>query len=265
MRLSHRILVPTAKLLAMLGIEEARVRPEGSPSEGLLAAALDYGARGLFVFPLHQTDVAGRCSCGKRSCESPGKHPRIEERPDAGHIDARADPRLVEGVAGANIGMSCGASGRVVVDVDVKDERGGSETWHEIRSELGASLEATAMTETPSGGFHVHYLADGHRIGSKNDMLGLGIDVKAEGGYVLLPPSRIAGVEYTWVDGCGCAETAPLPVALAERLEFARPSACSWGRSTRPWQARRSLRVTATTPCSVWHARCAARPRTPGD
>jgi putative DNA primase/helicase len=201
-----------------------------APAAGdeLLRAALYYAARGLFVFPLHETDAEGACSCGKPSCSSPGKHPRTLH----GLKDASAGEEQVRSWwtrwPTANIAVNCGASGRVVVDVDVKDARGGGETWRDLQAQLdshedGVRLEGTAIVGTPSGGLHAHYLAGDHRVGSKNDLLGPGIDVKAEGGYVLLPPSRIAGVPYTWAQGHGLEQTAPLPAALAERLAFTTP------------------------------------------
>ncbi len=201
-----------------------------APAAGdeLLGAALDYAARGLFVLPLHETDAGGACSCGKASCSSPGKHPRTPH----GLKDATTHEAQIRSWWSrwprANIGMNCGASGRVVCDVDVKDARGGGETWRGLQAQLdgredGARLEDTSIVETPSGGLHAHYLAGPQRVGSKNDLLGPGIDVKAEGGYVLLPPSRISGVPYAWGQDHGLDRAAPLPAALAERLAFTAP------------------------------------------
>lgn len=191
-----------------------------TPMSALLEAALGYAAQGLAVFPVHSTDACGTCSCGHSGCGSPGKHPRSEH----GHLDATGDPEQIRAWWAqwpqANIGMSCGASGRVVVDVDDKDDRPGPDTWFALKEELGEALEETAIVETPSGGFHVHYLAGGHRVGSKNDLLGAGIDVKAEGGYVLLPPSAIGGVEYAYALGHGAERVCDLPASLAERLTF---------------------------------------------
>jgi putative DNA primase/helicase len=185
----------------------------------LLAAALDY-ARKVKVFPLHSTNAAGRCSCGRADCDSPGKHPRTAH----GHLEATDDPERIREWwtrwPAANIGLACGASGRGVVDVDERDGRPGLDNWFALKQELRVELEETAIVETPSGGLHIHFLAAGRRIGSGNDLLGAGIDVKGEGGYVLLPPSAIAGVEYAWVDGHGLEQTTVIPAALAERLEF---------------------------------------------
>ena len=194
--------------------------PKDARQSPLLEAALGYAASGIAVLPVHGTNPSGACSCGKPDCPSPGKHPHTAH----GLKDASTNPETIRAWwtkhATANIAMNCGASGRVVVDVDDKDGRPGPDTWHALTEGLGEKLEQTALVETPSGGFHVHYLADGHRVASKNDLLGPGVDVKAEGGYVLLPPSSIGGIEYVWIDGFDFEMTAPIPEALARRIGF---------------------------------------------
>ena len=194
----------------------------------LLEAALAY-ARLVKVFPVHSTDEAGRCSCGDANCASPGKHPRTAH----GHLDATDDLERIrrwwKRWPSANIAMACGASGQVVVDVDERNGRPGLDTWFELRQKLGVELEQTALVETPSGGQHAHYLTDGQNIGCGNDRLGIGIDVKGEGGYVLLPPSAIAGVEYAWVDGHGLEQTKAIPQALVDELRIAAQGAAQPG------------------------------------
>ena len=196
-----------------------------------LRAALTYAAQNIMVLPVYGTGADGVCTCGKRDCPSPGKHPRTAH----GHLDATVDEKRIRDWwtrwPEANIAMSCGASGRVVVDVDDKDGRPGPDNWHAIRQELGAELEETTIVETPSGGFHVHYLAGGHRVASKNDLLAAGIDVKAEGGYVLLPPSAVGGIEYAYVDDHGPDRVRDLPERLAERLAYRRAQESTSGGS----------------------------------
>lgn len=187
----------------------------------LLDTALAYLEHGITLLPVHSTDSAGACSCGDPDCGSPGKHPRTTH----GLLDASDNPRQIRNWwrrwPDANIAMSCGASGRVVVDVDDKDGRPGPETWSALKQELDIESDDTATVRTPSGGAHVHFLAEGHHIGSGNDRLGGGVDVKAEGGYVLLPPSMIGGMPYEWAAGHGLDQAKPLPELLSERLESA--------------------------------------------
>ena len=87
----------------------------------MLEAALDYAAQGMFVFPLHSTNAAGACSCGRTDCGSAGKHPRTGH----GHRDASTDPQQIRRWwamwPDANIGIASGESGLVVIDVDVEE------------------------------------------------------------------------------------------------------------------------------------------------
>jgi len=55
-----------------------------------LKAALDYAARGWLVVPLHNPKQ-GVCSCRKKNCNSPGKHPRTEH----GLNDGSKDPKQI--------------------------------------------------------------------------------------------------------------------------------------------------------------------------
>jgi hypothetical protein len=86
-----------------------------------LEAALAYARDGLHVFPLHNTDVAGACSCGRTDCHSAGKHPRTGH----GHRDASTDPQQIRRWwsmwPDANVAIATGESGLVVIDVDVEE------------------------------------------------------------------------------------------------------------------------------------------------
>jgi P4 family phage/plasmid primase-like protien len=94
----------------------------------------------------------------------------------------------------ANIGIATGeVSGLVVVDVDVKNGAKGVESFSSL-----VSMTPTLAVETPSGGMHFYYISPGPtrcRIG-----LLPGIDIKADGGYVVSPGSQIDGKAYEWVE-----------------------------------------------------------------
>ena len=186
-------------------------------------AALDYARQGFFVFPLHNTDEAGQCSCGRADCGSAGKHPRTPR----GFHDASCDETQIIGWwtahPEANVGIATGASGLVVIDVDVKDGQPGKEKWLNLvaafRVEYGIDLRDTTIVETPTGGLHIYFRAgEYHKIPCSAGRLDKGIDVRALGGYVVAPPSVIAGVSYQHLDGYGLKRLAHLPEALAEGL-----------------------------------------------
>lgn len=84
-----------------------------------MEAALGYAQRGLAVLPLHMVERGHVCSCGKKNCASPGKHPLTGN----GVYDASKDASQVRAWwtqwPNANIGIATGTvSGIFVIDVD---------------------------------------------------------------------------------------------------------------------------------------------------
>ena len=178
-------------------------------------AALDYARRGWPVFPCHAPAGPG-CSCGRADCQSPAKHPRTRH----GLLDASTDEAVVRRWwrrwPAANVGLRTGA-GLVVVDID--PAHGGTESMRAL-VEIHGPLPATAAVRTGGGGWHLYFTHDGPLRNSAG-ALGPGLDVRADGGYVLAPPSwHLAGAPYRWRKEC---TPAPLPSWVLERL--ARPEA----------------------------------------
>lgn len=169
-------------------------------------AALALAARGFAVFPVHSC-AGGRCSCGHPDCGSPGKHPRTKQ----GHRDATTDPEQIgmwwRSWPAPNIGLATGA-GLLVLDIDPKN--GGKEALVALKTRHG-ELPPTPTVATGGGGLHFYFAVAGPapcRIG-----LARGIDVKADGGYVVAPESvHASGEAYTWVRGRGLDD---LPLAVA--------------------------------------------------
>lgn len=92
----------------------------------------------------------------------------------------------------ANIGVATGAPGPDVLDVDVKDGRPGLELFERARR-AGLLRGAAAIVRTPSGGIHLWFSGTSQSSGAVGP--GRCLELKARGGYVLVPPSRTdAGV-----------------------------------------------------------------------
>lgn len=98
--------------------------------------------------------------------------------------DERAD--LVEGEwwtrwPDAHIGM---ATGRGLVVIDFDPRNGASDNVDPFR------FPVTAAALTPSGGRHLYYRVDPKvTVPNSAGVLGPGIDVRGDGGYVVVPPS----------------------------------------------------------------------------
>lgn len=178
-------------------------------------AAIVYGHRGWAVFPCHAAGSVAGCSCGAADCASPGKHPRVRGGLHAASTDASMIRRWWARWPRANVAIRTGtASGLVVVDID--PAHGGDGTIAELEAIHGPLPPGRAI-RTGSGGRHLYFRHPGGTV--RNDagrVLGRGVDLRGDGGYVIAPPSRIAGGPYALV---GHGGTIPgLPEWILERL-----------------------------------------------
>lgn len=99
----------------------------------------------------------------------------------------------------ANVALPTGeASGFLVLDIDTRHD--GLETLARLQSAY-EELPPTRMVRTPSGGFHYYFKWQPGLTNSNKGLkvYGPGLDVRGEGGYVVLPPSVIDGKRYEWI------------------------------------------------------------------
>lgn len=172
----------------------------------LLGAALEYLIRGWNVVPLWWP-IAGWCACRKgTTCPTPGKHPCLPAwrhlQTERAHADALA-AWWTEWPT-ANIGILTGVVSQLAV-VDIDPRNGGDETLHELDA-LGCVMpEDSGVVATGGGGLH-HYVSLERALPTSAPWAG--IDLKADGGLIVAPPSRHAsGRTYKWIR----AGTRPLP------------------------------------------------------
>ena len=153
-------------------------------------------AEGFHTFLVHGIDESGQCDCGKADCKSPGKHPRFK----GGDRGATIDPAQIERESCypfANIGLHCGLSGLVVVDIDPRN--GGWDTIEELEGAHGV-LEAAMVANTGGEGQHRYFRAQPGVVYPSS--LGAGVDVQSGNKYVVVPPSRHkSGGRYRWQEG----------------------------------------------------------------
>lgn len=159
--------------------------------------ALQYAQRGLSVFALKPRD--------KKPLER-----------SHGFKDATTNDRAIQAWwalnPDRNIGIATGAvSGIVVIDVDGD---AGKAEWAALK---GANDDTTLTSKTGSDGRHLLFAHPGFEV--NNSPISKNIHVRADGGYIVAPPSIHpgTGAAYQWVDPD--APIAPLPAWLIAILE----------------------------------------------
>lgn len=161
-----------------------------------------YAALGFYVFPC-----------------APDKTPYTKN----GFKDASTDPEAVRRFwhdhPDAQIGVDCGRSGIVVVDLDKKNDKDGIAAFDALcgTGPHGCSLVVTS----PSGGRHYIYASvPGIEFKSTTNRIAAGIDTRAQGGYVIAPSPASPGrecLEGDWLE-MKASDLAPPPDWLLGHL-----------------------------------------------
>jgi hypothetical protein len=164
-------------------------------------AALECGRSGWPVFP----------------CEARGKKPLTPH----GLKDATTDEEKIRAWwtqwPDANIGHRTGQ--QVVLDVDGPE---GESALTELQAKH--SLLPETLSARTGKGRHLYFAANGTRVRNSAGKLGPHLDIRGEGGYVIVPPSiHESGNRYEWVNK---AKAAILPTWVAALVaEPASPQA----------------------------------------
>ncbi|MBI4602720.1 MAG: bifunctional DNA primase/polymerase [Planctomycetes bacterium] len=214
----HDELVASAVALARIGL---RVFPVA----GIVEAAGVDGSTG-------EATTERFCGCYRdrdrhdHHCKKPGKHPLVKGWKDK----ATADPRRAEAAfrqtryAEANLGVATGRGSNVFV-LDVDKRHNGPAVLEALEATRGG-LPETLTQETGSGGRQHFFRWPGVKV--PNDVsLFPGIDVRGDGGLVVVPPSRhLSGGAYRWHDADpGEVPIAEAPAWLLEALKVTKREA----------------------------------------
>jgi len=167
----------------------------------LLQAATDYAELGYAVFP----------------CAPGTKRPLTEH----GVLDATLDLPQIDRWwtehPTANIGLA--TRGLIVIDVD-----GPGNPWLADEPQELLDLAQAPMALTPRGGRHyVFRQPEGKQWRGTAGELAPHVDTRADGNYIVVPPSVLSAGNYRWADGMAldvAPENLPEPPGwLAERLD----------------------------------------------
>lgn len=165
-----------------------------------LDAARWYGRRGWPVLPLR------------------GKIAVLPDWPNAASTDPERITRWFDGQPDRGVGIVTGRrSGLLVVDVDPRN--GGTESLSRLETEIGV-LPGTVQQLTGGGGVHLLFACPEVPVRSRANALGPGLDVKCDGGYIVVAPSRHpdTGQAYRWLGDTPAGQLAELPAGLLDRL-----------------------------------------------
>ncbi|MER7965318.1 bifunctional DNA primase/polymerase [Streptomyces ardesiacus] len=190
-------------------------------NEQLLRAALDAAGRGWHVFPLRpgtkRPALHGETSCPRTGPCASG-HLKWEQR-------ATTDPdriRAAWSLAPYNVGIACGPSGLLVVDLDMPKDKGSSDapcgatTFQALCERNGQPVPRTRTIRTASGGTHLYFTAPAAaRLHNTAGTLAPLVDTRAHGGYVVAAGSTVDGTPYKLE---GPALLRPLPAWLMALL-----------------------------------------------
>ena len=166
-----------------------------------LQYALRYAERGLAVFP---------CMPGQ-------KRPATE----SGFKDAVLDPQQIsewwQDSPRASIGLATGEVSRLfVLDIDPDKDGQQSLQWY---LDSHGPLPETVTSQTGSGGHHYLFKYPGYEVPSSSSRIAPGIDIRGDGGYAVLPPSRHpGGGTYRWLKSFEDVEIADSPQWLLDKI-----------------------------------------------
>ena len=146
--------------------------------------ALEYAKQGFSVFPCI---YAGKSPLTPHGCK------------DASRSKAQIHKWWMEH-PNANIAIATGepSDGLVVIDLDIKGDKR-SVNYLKEWQEINGDLPDTWITHTGGGGHHILYKTDKKlRNGTNAELC---IDVRANGGYIIAPPStHPSGSKYRWLE-----------------------------------------------------------------
>jgi hypothetical protein len=155
-----------------------------------------YRSLGWVPLPLHDMH-SGHCSCEKTSqCASAGKHPRVSQE-KAKTANHQTWHNWIEQWPNMNLAVLTGSEyGFFVVDIDPR--HGGDINFDAFCEEHGLP-PATLEAKSGGGGRHLFFSARaGQKIKSAANVLGQGIDIRGDGGIIVVEPSATKGA-YKWL------------------------------------------------------------------
>ena len=148
----------------------------------LLQEALGYAKRGWYVFPTREVPSEPFMKDGKMTINKV-KSPYTP----LGFLNSSIDYNEIcnwwKRYPNAGIGIDCGKSNLIVLDLDVRKGKDGFTSFSKLKISDDGALHAI----TPSGGLHIIYSGQSNSHADVEN----GLDVRSKGAYIVAPPSWI--------------------------------------------------------------------------
>jgi hypothetical protein len=183
------------------------------PNDHLMRAAQSMAARGMHVFPLRPGTKVPAVQHDWEGCAT---------------TDVEQIERWWARMPMCNIGIATAPSGLLVIDLDAPKPTSGRGAPHGRQVFAALAREANAVVPrdtltvvTAGGGQHLYFRApEGMRLTNTAGRLGMHVDTRACGGYVVGPGSSVGGHRYRTV--CD-ADPVPAPAWIVRALQPAVP------------------------------------------
>jgi hypothetical protein len=164
----------------------------------ILDLALDYARRGWPVFPCNPDVSSPACKqplVPRDRDETGGPIPKTGGLYKATTDEAQISAwwrKWPDGLIGVRMGRQTGV---FAIDPDAPKAPGdpdGLTAWHQLVKASGG-IPPTHTHKTPSGGLHVLFRwREDRPVGNREGRLPRGINVRGDGGYIIVPPSRLS-------------------------------------------------------------------------
>jgi hypothetical protein len=170
--------------------------PDNVPGNGhIIETALACAGWGWPMIACHTVTDGIGCTCGKDSCRSQGKHPRTDLCPN-GVKSATLDLKVIaDWPCDINIAVALGKVAGGLMAFDVDDPKIARDLI-----EIGVA-ERNMVSETGARGVHIFFICTGNTASwnVKRKSGGKIGEVRGDGSYVILPPSKGLKRPYRWL------------------------------------------------------------------
>src|SRR5690606_38424513 len=114
------------------------------------------------------------------------------------------------------LGIDCGKSGIVAIDLDTGDGKDGLAEWKKLPEQQPTPMTVT----TRSGGCHRFYRGPTGRVRNSAAEVAPGIDIRGNGGLVIAPPTRVWGSDGVYSLDNGIVPVEDLPELTHGMIEI---------------------------------------------